>query len=380
MRRTNGSRRPPSLRGRVTCRATVRPRAAPPSTHGGEKNLEGNRCSGTLKDQASCQRRRACLRDSNEEYAMLIISFLAILVLLVLLTGLRIANQYERAVIFRLGKYARTSGPGLYLLIPVVGWQWTINMRTMTTAVEQQEAITKDNVQIKINAVIWRKTIDPKRAVIEVVDVGDLVVQVAQTALRNIIGQHTLDDVLKEQEAISRALQTSIDDVTEPWGVKVERVQMTNVEIPESMQRAMAQEAEALREKRARQIKAQAEVEAAALLRQAAEIIMQSPAGLELRRMQMMTEVGAEQNTMMIVMMPSEFVDMARGIGQRAGGGAAGKVRVGRKTAAAQRKWSRTPRIHDANAGSRGGRQAPAHDQANAQKYFRGGAARKKQH
>ena len=163
---------------------------------------------------------------------MLIISFLAILVLLFLLTGVRIANQYQRAVIFRLGKYARTSEPGLYLLIPLIEWQWTIDMRTMTTAVEQQEAITKDNVPIKINAVIWRKTIDPKRAVIEVVDVGDSVVQVAQTALRNIIGQHTLDDVLKEQEAISRALQNSIDTVTEPWGVKVERVQMKNVEIP----------------------------------------------------------------------------------------------------------------------------------------------------
>jgi len=141
----------------------------------------------------------------------------------------------------------------------------TIDMRTMTTSVEQQEAITRDNVPIKINAVIWRKTVDPKRAVIEVVDVGNSVVQVAITSLRNVIGQHTLDDVLKEQETISRALQISIDTVTEPWGVKVERVQMKNVEIPESMQRAMAQEAEALREKRARQIKAQAEVEAAAL-------------------------------------------------------------------------------------------------------------------
>jgi SPFH domain / Band 7 family len=199
-----------------------------------------------------------------------------------------------------------------------------------------EEAITKDNVPIKINAVIWRKTIDPKRAVIEVVNVGDSVVQVAQTALRNVIGQHTLDDVLTEHEATSRARQNSIDGVTEPWGVKVERVQMKNVEIPESMQRAMAQEAEALREKRARQIKAQAEVEAAALLRQAAETIMQCPAGLELRRMQMMTEVGAEQNTMMIVMMPSEFVEMARGIGQRAGGGGGGKLekRIGCETAA----------------------------------------------
>ena len=252
---------------------------------------------------------------------MMIIFFLAILLFLFLLTSVRIANQYERAVIFRLGKYARTAGPGLYLLIPLIEWQVTIDMRTMTTSVEQQEAITRDNVPIKINAVIWRKTVDPKRAVIEVVDVGNSVVQVAITSLRNVIGQHTLDDVLKEQETISRALQISIDTVTEPWGVKVERVQLNNVEIPESMQRAMAQEAEALREKRARQIKAQAEVEAAALLRQAAETIMQSPAGLELRRMQMITEVGAEQNTMTIIMMPSEFVEMARALGQRAGGG-----------------------------------------------------------
>jgi len=252
---------------------------------------------------------------------MMIIFFLAILLFLFLLTSVRIANQYERAVIFRLGKYARTAGPGLYMLIPLIEWQVTIDMRTMTTSVEQQEAITRDNVPIKINAVIWRKTVDPKRAVIEVVDVGNSVVQVAITSLRNVIGQHTLDDVLKEQETISRALQISIDTVTEPWGVKVERVQMKNVEIPESMQRAMAQEAEALREKRARQIKAQAEVEAAALLRQAAETIMQSPAGLELRRMQMITEVGAEQNTMTIIMMPSEFVEMARALGQRAGGG-----------------------------------------------------------
>ena len=253
---------------------------------------------------------------------MMIIFFLAILLFLFLLTSVRIANQYERAVIFRLGKYARTAGPGLYLLIPLIEWQVTIDMRTMTTSVEQQEAITRDNVPIKINAVIWRKTVDPKRAVIEVVDVGNSVVQVAITSLRNVIGQHTLDDVLKEQETISRALQISIDTVTEPWGVKVERVQMKNVEIPESMQRAMAQEAEALREKRARQIKAQAEVEAAALLRQAAETIMKSPAGLELRRMQMITEVGADQNTTTIIMMPSEFVSMAGSIAQLAKRGA----------------------------------------------------------
>jgi regulator of protease activity HflC (stomatin/prohibitin superfamily) len=239
---------------------------------------------------------------------------------LLLFSGLRIANQFERAVVFRLGRYVRTAGPGLFWLIPFLEWRWKVDLRTMTTEVAQQEAITRDNVPVKINAVIWRRIVDPRRSVIEVVNVGDSVVLVAVTALRNVIGQHTLDDVLKDQDSISEALAASIDNVTEPWGVKVERVQMRNVEIPDSMQRAMAQEAEAQREKRARQIKAQAEVEAAELLRQAAETIMQSPAGLELRRMQMITEVGAEQNTMTIIMMPSEFVEMARALGAKAGG------------------------------------------------------------
>jgi regulator of protease activity HflC (stomatin/prohibitin superfamily) len=243
----------------------------------------------------------------------------AALVFFLLLFSLRIANQYERAVVFFLGRYARTSGPGLYLLTPLLEWQTTVDLRTDTTSVEQQETITRDNVPIKINAVIWRRVVDPARSLIEVTHVGDAVTQVAITALRGIIGQHSLDDVLKAQDTISEALQATIDKVTEPWGVKVERVQMKNVEIPETMQRAMAQEAEALREKRARQIKAEAELEAAGLLKQAAHIIMESPAGLELRRMQMITEVGAEQNTMTIIMMPSEFVEMARTIGARGG-------------------------------------------------------------
>jgi regulator of protease activity HflC (stomatin/prohibitin superfamily) len=242
--------------------------------------------------------------------AALIVLFVA-----VFFATCKVANQYERAVVFRLGRYVRTAGPGLYFLIPFIEWQVKVDLRTQTTAVEPQEAITRDNVPIKINAVIWRRTVDPKLAVIEVTDVGNSVVQVAVTALRNVIGQHSLDEVLKEQAAVSEALQNMIDVVTEPWGVKVERVQMKDVEIPETMQRAMAQEAEALREKRARQIKAEAEVDAARLLRQAAETIMQSPAGLELRRMQMITEVGAEQNSMTIIMMPSEFVEMARAIG-----------------------------------------------------------------
>jgi regulator of protease activity HflC (stomatin/prohibitin superfamily) len=240
-------------------------------------------------------------------------SILIIVAALVLfgLAGLRVANQYERAVVFRLGRYRSIRGPGLYWIIPALEWQSTVDLRINTAAVEQQETITKDNVPIKVNAVVWYRVIDPRRAVIDVKYVDHAVIQVALTTLRTGIGQHSLDEVLKEQEAVASAIGAKIDAVTEPWGVKVERVEMKNVEIPPSMQRVMAQEAEALREKRARLIKAQAEFEAAEQLRRASEIIMQNPAGLELRRMQMLTEVGAEQNTMTIVMMPSEFVTMA---------------------------------------------------------------------
>jgi len=252
-----------------------------------------------------------------------VLTVVAVVVAGVIIRSVRIANQYERAVVFRLGKYNRTAGPGLYIVWLFIEWQNKLDLRTVTTAVEQQEGITRDNVPIKVDAVIWYRIIDPERAVIEVRGVANAVEQVSLTTLRTVLGQHTLDDILKAQDTISEVMQKSIDNVTEPWGVKVERVQMKNVEIPPTMQRAMAQEAEALREKRARLIKAEAELDAAEQLRNAAEVIMQNPAALELRRMQMITEVGAEQNTMTIVMMPSEFVAMARGIGELAGKAAA---------------------------------------------------------
>jgi len=239
-------------------------------------------------------------------------------VLVLLIKSLRVANQYERSVVFRLGKFNRTAGPGLYLIWPFIEWLTKLDLRTITADVEQQEGITRDNVPIKVDAVIWYRIVDPERAVMEVKNVSNAVVQVSLTTLRAVLGQHTLDDILKAQDTIAEVMQKAIDSVTEPWGVKVELVQMKNVEIPPSMQRAMAQEAEALREKRARLIKAEAELDAAEQLRQAAEVIMQNPAGLELRRMQMITEVGAEQNTMTIIMMPSEFVAMAKGIADAA--------------------------------------------------------------
>jgi regulator of protease activity HflC (stomatin/prohibitin superfamily) len=230
--------------------------------------------------------------------------------------GLRIADQYERAVVLRLGRFQAIRGPGVYWIIPALEWQLTVDIRTVTAAVEQQETITKDNVPVKINAVVWYRIFEPKKAMLEVRSVDNAVIQVALTTLRTGIGQYTLDDVLKEQETVSTTIGQKIDAVTEPWGVKVERVEMKNVEIPTSMQRAIAQEAEALREKRARLIKAEAELEAAEQLRRASEIIMQNPAGLELRRMQMLTEVGAEQNSMTVIMIPSEFVAMAGAIAE----------------------------------------------------------------
>jgi regulator of protease activity HflC (stomatin/prohibitin superfamily) len=248
--------------------------------------------------------------------SFLIVVAIALLALLAM--SIRVANQYERSVVFRLGKFNRTAGPGLYLVWPLIEWQTKLDLRTITANVEQQEGITRDNVPIKVDAVIWYRIVDPERAVIEVKTVGNAVVQVSLTTLRTVLGQHTLDEILKDQETIAEVMQRSIDNITEPWGVKVELVQMKSVEIPPSMQRAMAQEAEALREKRARLIKAEAELDAAEQLRQAAEVIMQNPAGLELRRMQMITEVGAEQNTMTIIMMPSEFVAMAKGVADAA--------------------------------------------------------------
>lgn len=241
--------------------------------------------------------------------------FVLFLVLIVVgFSGFRVANQYQRAVVFRLGKLQGVRNPGLYWIIPLIEWQRTVDIRTVTASVDKQETITKDNVPVKVTVVIWYSVTDPVKSVVEVLDVDGSVVQVALTSMRNIIGRHTLDDVLKDQERLGIDMRQVIDTATGPWGVKVTRVEMRNVEIPESMQRAMAQEAEALREKRARIIKAEAELEASLKLKEAAGVIMENPAGLELRRMQMITEVGAEQNTTTIIMMPSEFVSMAGAI------------------------------------------------------------------
>jgi regulator of protease activity HflC (stomatin/prohibitin superfamily) len=234
-----------------------------------------------------------------------------VLVAVFILAGIRVVNEYVRSVVFRLGRFNRISGPGLYWIIPLFEWQRTIDMRTRTVTVERQETITKDSVTVKVDAVLWYRVTDPNKAVIAVEDYGLAVHQVALTSLRNIIGQHLLDEVLKDRNTINQALREIVDGSTEAWGVRIEMVEMKDVEIPEAMQRAMAREAEAVREKRARLIKAEAEQEAAAKLSDGARQIAENPIALELRRMQMIAEVGAEQNTTTIVLMPSDFVNMA---------------------------------------------------------------------
>lgn len=223
-----------------------------------------------------------------------------------------IAKEYERAVIFRLGRYSDVRGPGVIIVLPFLESFQIVDMRTETVDVEPQEAITKDSVSIRVNAVLWYRISHPNRAVVSVSDFRTAVYQVAQTSLRNIIGQHNLDEVLKERDQINVALLKQVDKATDPWGIKIEMIEMKDVEIPLSMQRAMAREAEASREKRARLIKAEAELESSQNLADASRLIMENPIGLELRRMQMITEIGAENNTTTVIMIPSELVTLSK--------------------------------------------------------------------
>lgn len=233
-------------------------------------------------------------------------------VVFLLVASVRIAQEYEKSVIFRLGRVVGLRGPGLYFLLPVIEWQNKLDLRTVTVNIEQQETITRDSVTVKVNAVLWYKIVDPLRATIEVQSYAGAVYAVALTGLRNIIGQHTLDEVLKERDKINILLKSNVEEMTRRWGIAVENVEMKDVEIPEQMQRVMAQEAEAIREKRARIVKAEAEMEAAQKLSEASALMTANPMALELRRMQMLTEIGAENSTTTIVMMPSEFVSAAK--------------------------------------------------------------------
>ncbi|MDC7224835.1 MAG: slipin family protein [Spirochaetales bacterium] len=235
--------------------------------------------------------------------------------LLLILSGIRMEQEYQRGVIFRLGRYSRIKGPGLYWIIPFIDRKVRIDIRTNTLDIESQETVTSDSVTIKVNAVLYFKIHSADRAIIEVKDYMSATYQAALTALRNVIGQNTLDDVLRNRSKINEEIKEIVDKITDAWGVTVDLIEMKDVEIPQTMQRAMAKEAEAMREKRARIIKAEAELESSQKLREAAKDVSENPAALELRRMQMISEVGVENNTTTIVLMPSEFVTLAKSVG-----------------------------------------------------------------
>ncbi|WP_210515813.1 slipin family protein [Hymenobacter terricola] len=239
-----------------------------------------------------------------------------LVIVVILLSGIRVAQEYERALVFRLGRFTGLRGPGIYWIVPFIERQQTIDIRTKTVDLEQQETITKDSVTIKVNAVLWFRVVNPADAIIKVANFNQAVYQLSVTALRNIIGQHQLDEVLRERAAINTSLMQIVDAATENWGVKIELVEIKDVEIPESMQRAMAREAEAIREKRARIIKAEAELEASIKLTQGALEMEKSPIALELRRMQMLSEIGIDNNTTTVVLIPSEFTNAAKSFSQ----------------------------------------------------------------
>src|ERR1700691_2773581 len=239
-------------------------------------------------------------------------TLIAAVILLILISGIRIAREYQRAVVFRLGRFTGLRGPGWFWLIPLgIENETRIDLRIVTNPIEQQETITRDSVTVKVNAVLWFRVSDPQKAVLTVENFRSAVQQVALTSLRNVIGQHDLDEVLKERDKINTLLRKTVFETTTPWGVAVELLEMKDVEIPQDMQRVMAMEAEAMREKRARIIKAEAELEASQKLAEAAQLMVGNPAALELRRMQMGSEVGAENNSTTVIMIPADFVHFA---------------------------------------------------------------------
>jgi regulator of protease activity HflC (stomatin/prohibitin superfamily) len=238
-----------------------------------------------------------------------IVIVLLFLGLIVAATSIRILREYERGVIFRLGRLIATKGPGLILLIPFVDRMIKVDLRTVTMNVPPQEVITRDNVPCRVNAVAYFRVIDQNKAVTEVENYLVAVSQVSQTALRSVLGKAELDQLLADRERLNEDLQKIIDESTEPWGVKVTSVEIKDVEIPEQMQRAMARQAEAERERRAKIINSEGEFQAAQKLTDAADIISTNPASLQLRYLQTLLEIGSNQNTTIVFPLPMDVLE-----------------------------------------------------------------------
>ena len=240
------------------------------------------------------------------------IGVLVVLVFFVLIflgASVRVLREYERGVIFRLGRLIAQKGPGLILLIPAVDRMVRVDLRTVTLNIPPQEVITRDNVPARVNAVAYFRVIDANNAIVEVENFLLATSQIAQTTLRSVLGKADLDQLLAERERLNEDLQKIIDEQTEPWGIKVTTVEIKDVEIPEQMQRAIARQAEAERERRAKIINAEGEYQAAEKLKDAADIISQNPATLQLRYLQTLLEMGVNQNTTIVFPLPIEMID-----------------------------------------------------------------------
>ncbi len=238
-----------------------------------------------------------------------VVVVLGFFLLLFLGSAVRVLREYERGVIFRLGRLIALKGPGLILLIPVIDRMVRVDLRTVTLNIPPQEVITRDNVPSRVNAVAYFKVIDPNKAIVEVENFLLATSQIAQTALRSVLGKAELDQLLSERERLNTDLQVIIDEQTEPWGVKVSTVEIKDVEIPEQMQRAMARQAEAERERRAKIIAAEGEFQAAEKLGQAAEIISQNPATIQLRYLQTLLEMGTQNATTIVFPLPIDLLN-----------------------------------------------------------------------
>ena len=239
------------------------------------------------------------------------LTFISVLVLAALVIGsaaIKIVQEYERGVIFRLGRLVGGKGPGLFFIIPIVDRMVKVDLRVVALDVPSQEAITSDNVTVKVNAVVYFRVMDPSAAVVNVEDYRRATWQLAQTSVRNVIGQSELDELLAHRERVNDKLQQIIDEQTEPWGIKVSLVEVKDVELPPAMQRAMARQAEAEREKRGKIIHAEGEYQAAQRLQDAAALLAEQPAAIQLRYLQTLTEIGVEQNTTVVFPLPIDIV------------------------------------------------------------------------
>ena len=230
-----------------------------------------------------------------------------VLVLFLLSSMIRVLKEYERGVIFRLGRIIKAKGPGLILLIPIIDKMVKVSLRTVVHDVPEQDIITKDNVSVKVNAVVYFRVMDPTKAIVEVEDFFYATSQLAQTTLRSILGEAELDDLLSSREKINLDLQTILDKHTDPWGIKVSQVEIKHVDLPTEMQRAMAKQAEAERERRAKIINAEGEFQASAKLLEAGEILTKQPITLQLRYLQTLREVATENNSTIIFPLPIDL-------------------------------------------------------------------------